>query len=157
MPKKKTPTPTTAAPVSSYKHDKTRLRIPTQEELVKLSRREKQPVKKKYDYDPSLDPQLIWSGKKEQGENFEVSTVPIYVQEHVAPEAIIARLKAGASDAMQMMLFGETAEDQFHKAVEFYKHEDNWKNRLILGDSLISNEQPSRKRRHARQGTDYLH
>ena len=125
--------------------------------MVKLSRREKQPVKKKYDYDPSLDPQLIWSGKKEQGENFEVSTVPIYVQEHVAPEAIIARLKAGASDAMQMMLFGETAEDQFHKAVEFYKHEDNWKNRLILGDSRISNEQPSRKRRHAWQGTDYLH
>jgi adenine-specific DNA-methyltransferase len=138
MPKKKTvPAPTTAAPVTSYKHDKTRVRIPTQEESVKLSAREKQPVKKKYDYDPALDPQLIWSGKKEQGAEFDVPTVPIYVQEHVAPEAIIARLKAGASDDRQMLLFGETAEDQFHKAVEFYKHEDNWQNRLILGDSLL--------------------
>jgi len=138
-PKKKTPkpAPTTAAPVTSYKHDATRKRIPTQEESVKLSRREKKPVKKTYAYDPSLDPQLIWSGKKEPGAEFDAPTVPIYVQEKIAPEAIIARLKAGASDDRQMMLFGETAEDQFHKAVEFYKHEDNWQNRLILGDSLL--------------------
>lgn len=138
-PKKKTPkpAPTTAAPVSSYKHDKTRVRIPTQEESVKLSRREKKPVKKTYAYDPSLDPELIWSGKQEAGTEFSVPTVPIYVQEHVAPEALIARLKSGASDDRQMLLFGETAEDQFQKAVEFYKHEDNWQNRLVLGDSLL--------------------
>ncbi len=135
--KKATPAPTTAAPVSSYKHDSKRARIPTQEESVKLSRREKQPVKKIYAYDPSLDPQLTWSGKKEQGAEFDVPTVPIYVQEKIAPEAIIARLKAGSADDRQMLLFGETAEDQFHKAVEFYKHEDNWQNRLILGDSLL--------------------
>ncbi|MFN8433841.1 MAG: DNA methyltransferase [Anaerolineales bacterium] len=135
--KTKTPAPTTAAPVTSYKHDSTRKRIPTQEESVKLSKREKQPVKKTYAYDPSLDPQLVWSGKQEQGAEFDVPTVPIYVQEHVAPEALIARLKAGASDDRQMLLFGETAEDQFQKAVEFYKHEDNWQNRMILGDSLL--------------------
>jgi adenine-specific DNA-methyltransferase len=137
MPKKKTLAPTTAAPVSSYKHDATRKRIPTQEESVKLSRREKQPVRKTYAYDPSLDPQLTWSGKQEAGAEFGVPTVPIYVQEHVAPEALIARLKTGASDDRQMLLFGETAEDQFQKAVEFYKHEDNWQNRMILGDSLL--------------------
>lgn len=137
-PKKKTPKQvTTAAPVSSYKHDAKRKRIPTQEESVKLSRREKQPVKKTYAYDPSLDPQLTWSGKQEAGAEFSIPTVPIYVQEHVAPEALIARLKTGASDDRQMLLFGETAEDQFQKAVEFYKHEDNWQNRLILGDSLL--------------------
>jgi len=137
-PKKKTPKQvTTAAPVSSYKHDAKRKRIPTQEESVKLSRREKQPVKKTYAYDPSLDPQLTWSGKQEAGAEFSIPTVPIYVQEHVAPEALIARLKSGASDDRQMLLFGETAEDQFQKAVEFYKHEDNWQNRLILGDSLL--------------------
>jgi adenine-specific DNA-methyltransferase len=135
--KTKTPAPTTAAPVTSYKHDSTRKRIPTQEESVRLSRREKQPVKKTYAYDPSLDPQLTWSGKQEGGAEFDVPTVPIYVQEHVAPEALIARLKSGASDDRQMLLFGETAEDQFQKAVEFYKHEDNWQNRMILGDSLL--------------------
>jgi adenine-specific DNA-methyltransferase len=129
--------PTTAAPVKSYKHDSKRARIPTQEESVKLSAREKQPVKKTYEYDPSLDPQLVWSGKKEQGAELAVPTVPIYVQEKIAPEAIIARLKLGAEESAQQMLFGETAEQQFDKAVDFYKHEDNWQNRMILGDSLL--------------------
>src|SRR3990172_6925873 len=137
MRKKKILKPTTAAPVESYKHDAKRTHIPTQEESIKLSAREKQPVKKKYDYDPSLDPQLVWAGKHEQGAEFAVPTVPIYVQEKIAPEAIIARLKSGASDNSQMMLFGETAEQQFGKAVDFYKHEDNWQNRMILGDSLL--------------------
>jgi adenine-specific DNA-methyltransferase len=134
---KKINQPTTAAPVESYKHDQKRVRIPTQEESVKLSPREKQPIKTHYDYDPSLDPQLVWAGKKEQGESFSVATVPIYVQEKIAPEAIIARIKSGANENAQTMLFGETAETQFGKAVEFYKHEDNWQNRMILGDSLL--------------------
>jgi adenine-specific DNA-methyltransferase len=137
MRRKKITQPTTAAPVESYKHDAKRVHIPTQEESVKLSVREKQPIKTRYAYDPSLDPQLIWAGKQEQGAEFAVPTVPIYVQEKIAPEAIIARLKSGANDSAQMMLFGETAESQIHKAVEFYKHEDNWQNRMILGDSLL--------------------
>ncbi|HOW43513.1 MAG TPA: site-specific DNA-methyltransferase [Candidatus Omnitrophota bacterium] len=128
---------TDAAAVASYKHRDKRKRIPTQEESVKLSAREKQPVKKRYDYDPSLDPQLVWSGKKEAGSELSVSTVPIYVQEKIAPEAIVARLKQGAKDEMQLTLFGETTQQQFDKAVEFYKHEDNWQNRMILGDSLL--------------------
>ncbi len=151
--RKKTTAPTTAAPVKSYKHNTKRVRIPTQEESIKLSPREKQPVKKKYEYDPSFDPQLQWvgkyrhgeapnpqlnwTGKAEQGQDLAVPTVPIYVQEKIASEAIIARLKLGAKDTQQGMLFGETAEDQFGKAVDFYKHEDNWQNRMILGDSLI--------------------
>src|SRR3989339_1198117 len=139
MPRKSTKinTPTTAAPVKSYKHDAKRAHIPTQEESVKLSARDKQPIKKKYDYDPSLDPQLIWAGKKEQGVELTVPTVPIYVQEKIASEALIARLKLGAEENSQAMLFGETAEMQFGKAVDFYKHEDNWQNRMILGDSLL--------------------
>lgn len=138
MPRRKpAPNPTTAAPVSSYKHDSRRKRIPTQEESIKLPPRHKRPAKKSYAYDPALDPQLVWAGKQEQGTEFEVPTVPIYVQEKIAPEAIIARLKTGAHDERQMLLFGETAEDQYQKAVEFYQHEDNWQNRMILGDSLL--------------------
>lgn len=129
--------PTTAAPVKSYKHDGKRACIPTQEQSVRLSARDKQPVKKIYDYDPSLDPQLIWAGKKEQGSELAVPTVPIYVQEKISPEALIARLKLGAEENQQTMLFGETAESQVGKAIEFYKHEDNWQNRMILGDSLL--------------------
>lgn len=134
---KNAPLPTTAAPVKSYKHRAKRPHIPTQEESAKLSPREKQQVKKKYAYDPSLDPQLVWAGKEEQGAELSVSTVPIYVQENIAPEAIIARLKAGASESQQQMLFGETAETQAAKAIDFYTHEENWKNRMILGDSLL--------------------
>jgi len=137
MPKRKIVQPTTAAPVESYKHEAKRVRIPTQEESVKLSSMDKRPVKKLYDYDPSLDPHLTWAGKLEQGSEFDVATVPIYVQEKIAPEAIIARLKTGAQETAQLLLFGETAESQFHKAVDFYKHEDNWQNRMILGDSLV--------------------
>lgn len=134
---KNAPLPTTAAPVKSYKHRAKRPHIPTQEESASLSPREKQQVKKKYAYDPSLDPQLVWAGKGEQGAELSVSTIPIYVQENIAPEAIIARLKAGASESQQQMLFGETAETQAAKAIDFYKHEENWKNRMILGDSLL--------------------
>lgn len=137
---KKTTAPTEAAAVDAYKHSDKRVRIPTQEQSVRLSAREKQPVKKTYKYDPSLDPQLTWSGKEEQGAEFGVSTVPIYVQEKIAPEAIVARLKQRAledAEGVQTTLFGETAQEQFDKAVDFYKHEDNWQNRMILGDSLL--------------------
>ena len=46
------------------------------------------PKPKKYEYDPHLDPQLIWSGKKEHT-SFEVPTVSLYIHERIAPEAII--------------------------------------------------------------------
>lgn len=137
MARRKVTLPTTAAPVESYKHTGKRVRIPTQEESVRLSPREKRPDKKKYAYDPSLDPRLEWAGKAEAGAEFGVSTVPIYVQEKIAPEALIARLKAGTDDNSQTLLFGETAHEQVGKAIDFYKHEDNWQNRMILGDSLL--------------------
>lgn len=137
MARKKIALPTTAAPVESYKHTGKRVRIPTQEESVKLSPRDKRPEKKRYAYDPSLDPRLEWAGKAEAGDEFNVTTVPIYVQEKIAPEALIARLKAGTNDSSQTLLFGETAHEQMGKAIDFYKHEDNWQNRMILGDSLL--------------------
>lgn len=47
---------------------------------------------KKYDYDPHLDPQLVWSGKKEHT-SFEVPTVSLHIHERIAPEAIIRSIK----------------------------------------------------------------
>ena len=44
------------------------------------------PKPKKYDYDPHLDPQLIWSGKKEHL-SFEVPTVSLHIHERIVPEA----------------------------------------------------------------------
>ncbi len=138
MPRKKIAPPVSAASVSSYKHDETRKRIPTQEESALLPARDRRPVKKVYQYDPSLDPKLVWAGKEERGAEFGVSTVPIYVQEKIAPEAIIAKLKdENAGSLQQQSLFGDTAADQYNKMVGFYEHEDKWQNRMILGDSLI--------------------
>jgi len=39
---------------------------------------------RKYEYDPHLDPQLIWSGKKEHT-SIEVPTVSLYIHERIAP------------------------------------------------------------------------
>lgn len=46
------------------------------------------PKSKKYEYDPHLDPQLIWAGKSEH-KSFEVSKVSIYINERITPETII--------------------------------------------------------------------
>src|SRR5690348_924527 len=44
--------------------------------------------KKKYSHDPHIDPQLIWSGKKENT-SFVVDTVSLHVHERVDPITII--------------------------------------------------------------------
>jgi adenine-specific DNA-methyltransferase len=50
------------------------------------------PKPKKYEYDPHLDPQLVWSGKKENT-SFEVPTVSLHIHERIVPEAIIRSIK----------------------------------------------------------------
>lgn len=47
---------------------------------------------KKYDYDPHLDPQLVWKGKAEHT-SFEVPTVSLHIHERIVPEAIIRSIK----------------------------------------------------------------
>jgi adenine-specific DNA-methyltransferase len=44
------------------------------------------PKPKRYDYDPHLDPRLIWSGKKEHL-SFQVPTISLHIHERIAPEA----------------------------------------------------------------------
>ena len=48
------------------------------------------------DYDPHLDPQLVWAGKKEHS-SFEVPTVSLHVHERIDPSTIIERHRASAS------------------------------------------------------------
>jgi len=42
------------------------------------------PKPKKYEYDPHLDPQLIWTGKAENT-SFEVPTVSLHIHERILP------------------------------------------------------------------------
>lgn len=79
-------------------------------------------------------PVLVWKGKPAQdAEPMVVPTAPLVVQEHVTPEAILKGLPRRDG---QIPLFDEPAALEEDKRYEAYRHEWDWKNRLILGDSL---------------------
>ena len=95
--------------------------------------------KKKYSYDPHLDPQLIWSGKKENT-SFEVDTVSLHVHERIDPITIIENVMKKQKFVQQSLFhYFELPENNLpnRQAIEFYKHDQNWSNRLIAGDSLL--------------------
>jgi adenine-specific DNA-methyltransferase len=91
-------------------------------------------AKKKYEYDPHLDPQLQWAGKAEHT-SFEVPTVSLHVHERIDPKTIIETVKKEKDDGGQMSMFSE--KKPLREAIDFYKHKEGWTNRLIAGDSLL--------------------
>jgi len=98
---------------------------------------DKDAPKKNYQYDPHLDPQLVWSGKAEHT-SFEVPTVSLHVHERIDPRTIIEAVKKKNGNGQQQSLFSFMEENlPLREAVEFYKHKHNWTNRLIAGDSLL--------------------
>lgn len=76
-------------------------------------------------------PWLEWSGKREKPW-FEVEPVALHMHERISTQAI---LKVLAREDVQRDLFADPQQD-YAKAVQFYKHEVDWSNRMILGDSL---------------------
>lgn len=95
------------------------------------------------DIDPAIDPVLLWSGKRNQR---DVPVLPLQRNEIVA-ESRIARIVERAREAAaaapvdgQGSLFAdlekELREGDRDKRVEFYTHDEGWKNKLICGDSL---------------------
>ena len=91
--------------------------------------------KKTYQYDPHLDPQLQWAGKAEHT-SFDVPTVSLHVHERIDPRRIIECVQKEKEAPCQISLF-ETQKKPLREAIEFYKHKENWTNRLIAGDSLL--------------------
>ena len=94
---------------------------------------------KDLDYDPHLDPQLVWAGKKEHA-SFEVPTVSLHVHETIDPRTIIeaVRKRNGNGLPVQPSLFERPEEKlPLRDAVDFYRHSHGWSNRLIAGDSLL--------------------
>lgn len=139
MPAKKTTTK--KMPVEATKHKDKRKNIPTEELSDFVKSDEKTPTKVVYPRDPSLDPQLIWKGKDEQNsEDLEVPAVPIYIQEKVHPKALVENLRRTAErpeDEPELTLFEDFNGLEFEQEIDFYQHEHNWSNRMILGDSLL--------------------
>ncbi len=66
--------------------------------------------------------------------------VPIYIQEKIHPQAIIEDLRDTARKGEpepELTLFDDFDGLEFEELVDFYQHEQNWSNRMILGDSLL--------------------
>lgn len=135
---KKNSTPKT---IETIRHKDRRTNIPTEELRDFVADEEQSPGTALYPRDPSLDPQLVWKGKDEQDrQDLAVPVVPIYIQEKIHPRAIIDALPRVQREAdNQLSLFADFngGPQDFAQKVEFYKHEQNWTNRMILGDSLL--------------------
>ena len=125
--------------IDALKHKDKRVNIPTEELKNFVSEDETSPKTILYPRDPSLDPQLVWKGKDElDREDLAVPIVPIYIQEKIRPQTIIENVKAEAEKGRpeQASLFDDFNGIEFQDLVDFYHHEQNWTNRMILGDSL---------------------
>ncbi len=125
--------------VESLKHKDKRKNIPTEELRGFVAAEEPESEYMLYPRDPSLDPQLVWKGKDAQdAEELSVPITPIYIQEKIHPEAIVENVRAEAEKdrPKQVDLFDDFNGIPFEKMVDFYHHEQNWSNRMILGDSL---------------------
>jgi adenine-specific DNA-methyltransferase len=77
------------------------------------------------------EPWLEWASKREK-RHFEVDPVALHIHERVSPQAI---LRVAARQDVERSLFADP-EQSYNEAVQFYRHEVPWTNRLILGDSL---------------------
>jgi len=77
------------------------------------------------------EPWLEWAGKRE-AKSFAVDPVALHIHERVSAQAI---LKVAAREDVNRSLFADP-EQEYNEAVQFYKHDVDWSNRLILGDSL---------------------
>ena len=146
-------------PVSSIKHDDKRAAIPDSahqgEEQMAISG---MPEQSEYDifrheFQRGRDPELYWLNKYKNDDEDNPDYMPqlrtdirsLYKHEDIRPEAIIDSLyelheHKSESAKLQLDLFGdfeEEQEDELERLAGYYKHSDNWQNRLIQGDSLL--------------------
>jgi adenine-specific DNA-methyltransferase len=146
----------TGKSVETIVHDEaTRRNIPTAEYRSVLQEEQANPVRIAYERrNRDLDPQLVWRGKDEQDwSDLVVQAPPLYIQEKVHPKVLIddlmtsdqwlvARGRQATSHYphathTQLDLFSDfNGVPEGAEKTEFYQHEQNWSNRMILGDSL---------------------
>jgi adenine-specific DNA-methyltransferase len=147
----------TSKTVEALKHDEAkRKNIPTAEYQSVLQKAEQDPVRVAYKREAAgleeektrrnrdLDPQLVWRGKDEQDwSDLVIHAPPLYIQEKFHPKALIDDLLRESREREYET--GQLTPDLFAdfngipKGVdktEFYQHDQNWSNRMILGDSL---------------------
>ena len=131
--------------VETLKHgDATRKNIPTAEYQSVVEKEKQKAVELRYPRNTDLDPQLVWRGKDGQDwTDLVVQAPPLYIQEKVHPKVLIddllreTKVRKSQEPGFQPDLFCDF--NGIPKGVdktEFYQHDQNWSNRMILGDSL---------------------
>ncbi len=137
--------PTSPKTIESFTHEgASRRNIPTAEYQAVMHDKEQRPIQVPYQRrNRDLDPQLVWRGKDMRDwSDLVVHAPPLYIQEKVHPKVLIddlrRRTEAGQrEDDAQTDLFADfNGLPDDNAKTEFYRHEGNWSNRMILGDSL---------------------
>lgn len=158
--------PATAEPdILSYRHPDRRKNNPEVGMVTPAT--DPDDGKTTWQHDPHLDPSLHWTGKAERL-SFDVDTVSLHVHERIDPASILsaARQRVGAGEtaksaakdkakgakvaqqrAVQPGLFDAPFESlPLRDAIDFYKHDKGWSNRLVAGDSLLMMVSPVQKK-----------
>ena len=153
--------PKTPKSVETLTHGEDKRRnIPTAEFQSVMEKEAQKPVPVRYprvaggldkeraERNGDLDPQLVWRGKDEQDwSELVVQAPPLYIQEKVHPKVLIDDLRRRTEADQAANRKQDTTEqiDMFadfnglpgdNAKTEFYEHDQNWSNRMILGDSL---------------------
>ena len=131
--------PSGPKPVEATIHPDKRSNIPTADAQDFVAPEVEAPVTVRWKRNHSLDPQLVWKGKDDEAEVLEGDAPPLYIQEKIDPRVLVENLrrtaKAGAVEP-ELTLFESFDGLPELDALEHYKHDANWSNRMILGDSL---------------------
>ena len=133
--------------VETLKHDEAkRSNIPTAEHQSIMRKDEQDALRVAYERrNRDLDPQLVWRGKDDQDwSDLVVQAPPLFIQEKVHPKVLIDDLlrqtkesQNGGGHGQQLDLFADfNGLAEGVERTEFYQHDQNWSNRMILGDSL---------------------
>src|SRR5580700_11082444 len=131
--------------VETLTHEEaSRKNIPTAEYQSVMPKEDLSPIRVAYERrNRDLDPQLVWRGKDEQDwSDLITHAPPIYIQEKVHPKVLIddlmRRSTANRKETEdQIDLFADfNGVPEGNAKTEFYQHDANWSNRMILGDSL---------------------
>jgi adenine-specific DNA-methyltransferase len=153
MARKKSPDAPKSVSAFTHEADK-RKNIPTAEYSAVVDPAQAKAVPLRYPRNVDLDPQLVWRGKDAQdATDLVIHAPPLYIQEKVHPKALVddllshSTLLSSASPSTphrplptpqrQLDLFSDfNGIPEGAEKTDFYKHDQNWSNRMILGDSL---------------------
>ena len=87
-------------------------------------------------HDPNLDPHLGLSYTGKTYQPMQVETRSLHIHEHINTISCLENVKKYRATGGQPSMFG-TPSLPAEKAIEFYKHDIDWENRMIAGDSLL--------------------